>query len=54
VLVEGSKGGPWSHEGDRSPSVSWTGRYFEDFTVGDVYRLSCLTGPSSGRLTPAR
>jgi hypothetical protein len=23
---------------NRSPTVSWTGRYFEDFTVGDVYR----------------
>jgi itaconyl-CoA hydratase len=23
---------------DHSPTVSWTGRYFEDFTVGDVYR----------------
>jgi acyl dehydratase len=23
---------------NEAPTVSWTGRYFEDFTVGDVYR----------------
>ncbi|MFH8555863.1 MaoC family dehydratase [Streptomyces celluloflavus] len=36
--VERGRTGTRAEPADAEPTLSWQGRYFEDFTVGDVYR----------------